>query len=443
MGSRSGEEENLKITKGKRFSGGTHIPDRKELTADIPIEIMPSPDIVVISLSQHIGKPSVPVVNAGDMVSVGQLIAAEGGFVGANVYSSVSGKVAAIEERYNPNGTKSNYIVIENDKNDWSAQPLPEMEDKTAGSILQRIRLAGIVGMGGAGFPAAVKLMPKQAVDCLIINGAECEPYLTCDYRLMKEKTDEIHTGIMLLAKALKVNKVYIGIERNKPDCIKAFSEYDDITVVDLKKRYPMGSEKHLIYSCTGRKVGLGKLPADAGAVVQNVATAYAVYEAVELNKPLYERVMTVSGKGIIHPKNLLVRNGTPLDMIITYCGGMRDDSAMMIAGGPMMGPTMLSSNLYTTKTTSGLLVTTSDEVDMSGPTPCINCGRCAEACPMRLQPMLIDFYAQANDFEKAAKYGGVKNCINCGTCAYVCPAKRSIVQSITLSKKKLAEGGK
>lgn len=433
----------MKVLKGKFFSGGTHIPDRKNLTADLPIETMPSPDIVAISLSQHIGKPSVPVVNVGDVVSVGQLIAEEGGFVGANIYSSVSGVVTTIEERYNPNGTKSNYIVIQNDKNDWSAAPLPDIGERTPDNILQRIRLAGIVGMGGAGFPTAVKLAPKQKVDCLVINGAECEPYLTCDYRLMKEKTDEIHTGIMLLAKALRVDKIYVGIERNKPDCIQAFSQYDDLTVVSLKKRYPMGSEKHLIFSCTGRKVGLGKLPADAGAVVQNVATAYAVYEAVELNKPLYERVMTVSGKGVLHPKNLLVKNGTPLDMIINFCGGMRDNSVMMIAGGPMMGPTMLSSNLYTTKTSSGLLVTVDDEVDLSEPSPCINCGRCAEACPMRLQPMLIDFYAQASDFEKAAKYGGVKNCISCGTCAYVCPAKRSIVQSIMLSKKKLAEGGK
>jgi len=433
----------LKIQSGKHFFGGTHIPDNKKLTADLPIEDMPAPDVVAISLSQHIGKPSVPLVNVGDLVSVGQPIAEEGGFVGANIYSSVSGKVLAIEERFNPNGSKSNYIVIENDKNNWTASPLPEPEEKTPQAILDRIRLAGIVGMGGAGFPTAVKLSPKQEVDCLIINGAECEPYLTCDYRLMKEKTAEVKRGIDLLATALGVKKIFIGIENNKPDCIELFSAFENLTVVRLKKRYPMGSEKHLIYSCTGRKVPVKKLPADAGCVVQNVATAYAVYEAVDLNKPLYERVMTVSGNGVIHPKNLRVKLGTPFDKIIDFCGGMTDDAAMMIAGGPMMGPTLLSTDYYTTKTTSGLLILKPEEISLSEPNNCINCGRCAEACPMRLQPMLIDFYTQAHDYDKAAKYGGVRNCINCGTCAYVCPAKKSLVQSIALCKKKLAEGGK
>lgn len=411
------------------------------MTADLPIEEMPAPDVVAISLSQHIGRPSVPIVEVGEQVFMGQPIAEEGGFVGANIYSSVSGKVLALEERYNVNGTKSTYIVIENDKNYYVSEKLPDTGEKSATNILNRIRLAGIVGMGGAGFPTAVKLSPKTQVDCLVINGAECEPYLTCDYRLMKEKTQEVYKGIKYLATALNVTKIYIGIENNKPDCIELFSHFDDLTVVSLKKRYPMGSEKHLIYSCTGRKVPLGKLPADAGCVVQNVATALAVYEAVDLNKPLYERVMTVSGEGILHPKNILVKNGTPFDKIIEFCGGMKEDTAMMIAGGPMMGPTMLSSDLYTTKTTSGLLIVKAKEIDLTPPNPCINCGRCAEACPMRLQPMLIDFYTQAHDYEKAAKYGGVKNCINCGTCAYVCPAKRAIVQSIGICKKKLAEG--
>lgn len=432
----------MKILNGKRFAGGTHAPDRKSYTSDLPIERMPSPDVVAISLAQHIGKPSVPVVNVGDAVSRGQLIGSEGGFVGANIYSSVSGKVIALEERCNPNGTKSTYVVIENDKNDYST-PLPDMGERTSENILARIRLAGIVGMGGAGFPTAVKLAPTKKADCLIINGAECEPYLTCDYRLMTEKTEEIHQGILLLAKALGAENIYIGIENNKPDSIERFSRFDDVKVVRLKKRYPMGSEKHLIFSCTGRKVPVGKLPADAGCVVSNVATAFAVYEAVELNKPLYERVMTVSGKGVVYPKNLLVKNGTPFDKIIEFCGGMRDSAAMLIAGGPMMGPTIISTDLYTSKTTSGLIVAESDEIDIAPPTPCINCGRCADACPMRLQPMLIDFYTQAGDYEKAARYGGVKDCINCGSCAFVCPAKRAIVQSITLCKKKLAEGGK
>ncbi len=398
---------------------------------------------MAISLSQNIGRPSIPLVQVGDPVTVGQLIASEGGFVGSNVYSSVSGTVQAIEERFNPNGTKSTYVIIENDGNDYAHELLEPLKEITKESVLGRIRTAGIVGMGGAGFPTAVKLSPKQKVDTLVINGAECEPYLTCDYRLMIERTAEVYRGIKLLALALGVERICLGIESNKPDCIKLFSAYSDIQVVRLKKRYPMGSEKHLIYSCIGRKVPCGKLPADAGAVVSNIATAYAVYEAVDLNKPLYERVVTVSGNGVVSPRNLLIKIGTPLDKVIDYCGGLKDNAAMMVAGGPMMGPTMLSTDLYTTKTSSGLLALTDKEVHVGDPTPCINCGRCAEACPMRLQPMLIDFYTQAHDYEKAAKFGGVKDCISCGTCAYVCPAKRSIIQSITLCKKKLAEGQK
>ena len=430
----------MKAKKGKFFTRGAHVLDKKYLSMDNPIEIMEAPDIVSIALRQHIGKSAVCVVNKGDYVYEGQLIGREDGYVSANVYSSVSGTVMGVEKRPDVNGNVGEYVVIENDKH-YVKSYLEPMTDKSGEAIKARIREAGIVGMGGAGFPTAVKLSPSVKVDTLVINGAECEPYLTCDYRLMIEKTEEVIKGIKLLARALDVKNVVVGIERNKPKAIELFEKDDDLSVVSLKKVYPMGGEKQLIYCCTGRKVPVGKLPSDAGCVVQNIATAYAVYEAVELNKPLYERVMTVSGKGAIHAKNLLVKNGTPFSAIRENCGA-KESVAMFVNGGPMMGPAMISTDIYTTKTASGFLMLDEKEADICEPNPCINCGRCADACPMHLLPMTIDFYTQAGDYEKADKLGGVRNCISCGCCAYVCPAKRALVQSITLCKQKLNEKG-
>lgn len=430
----------MKARKGKFFSRGIHVPDNKELSRDVPIEVMEAPDIVAISVQQHIGKPSIPVVSVGEEVLMGQLIAKEAGYIGANVYSSVSGVVMGIEKRQNVMGVTSDHIVIENDKHYRKTElsPLPDREPAT---IKSRIREAGIVGMGGAGFPTDVKLSPKTPVDTLVINAAECEPYLTCDFRLLIEKPDEVAAGIRLLAKALSVTNIFVGIEANKPEAIALFEKYDDLQVVVLKKAYPMGSEKHLIYCCTGRKVPTGKLPADAGCVVQNVATAFAVYEAVERNKPLYERLMTVSGRGCVHPKNLLVKTGTTYSAIRENCVA-KEDASMFVAGGPMMGPAMISTDVYTTKTSSGFLMLLPSEIAQSFPTPCINCGACADACPMNLLPMQIDFYTQAGKYEEAAKYGGVNDCISCGCCVYVCPAKRAITQSIALCKQKLREKG-
>ena len=428
----------MKARKGKFFSKGIHIRDNKEFSRDNPIEVMEAPDIVAISVQQHIGKPSIPVVNVGDEVLMGQLIAKEAGFIGANVFSSVSGTVMGIEKRPNVNGVMGDYVVINNDHH-YREMTLPDMPDREPATIKARIREAGIVGMGGAGFPTDVKLSPRTPVDTLVINAAECEPYLTCDFRLMMEKTDEVAQGIRLIAKALNVTKIIVGIEINKPEAIAEFEKCEDMEIVGLKKAYPMGSEKHLIYSCTGRKVPVGKLPADAGCVVQNVATAYAVYEAVEKNKPLYERVMTVSGRGAVHHKNLLVKTGTSFGAIMEDCG-VKDGVTMFVAGGPMMGPAMASTDVYTTKTTSGFLLMLPEEVDESSPTPCINCGACADVCPMNLLPMQIDFYTLSGNYDLAAKYGGVLNCISCGCCAYVCPAKRALTQSIALCKQKLNE---
>lgn len=417
---------------------GVALSDKKAATKDLPIQAIPAPDTVAICMSQHIGKPAQPVVQAGDAVLKGQLIARADGPVSANIYSSVSGTVKSVETRKDDRGASAQYVVVQNDKQD-NAAFLPPLAEKTKEHILERIREAGIVGLGGAAFPTYVKMTPRTPVDALVINGAECEPYLTCDYRLMVEKYAELLQGIRYLALALGVDKIYIGIEENKPDCIERFAGEEDIVTVPLHERYPMGSEKHLIYSCTGRKVPCGKLPADAGCVVQNVATAYAVYEAVELGKPLFERVLTVSGGAVQQPQNLLVPNGTAFSYILDYCG-VDDSCAMIVDGGPMMGVAVADRNVVTKKATSGLLALTKAETDGSAPTPCVSCGRCARACPMHLMPMDIDFYTQNEDYEGARDWGGVLNCIECGSCAYVCPAKRPIVQSVRLAKAKLRE---
>lgn len=428
--------------KGKFFSRGVHIADMKFISKDCPIRTLQAPETVSIALQQHIGKPAVPVVAVDDSVHCGQLIAKADGFVSANVYSSVTGKVTAIEKRKNTRGGTDTHIVIQRDTqaDEKDFMPLAPLKELTKESIVARIAEAGIVGMGGAGFPSSVKLCPQSPVDTLIINAAECEPYLTCDYRLMIEKTDELVKGFRLISKALGVNHIIVGIEKNKPDAIDLFEKYSDLDVVVLRKRYPMGSEKHLIYCCTGRKVPPAKLPADVGCVVQNIATAYAVYEAVELNKPLYERVVTVSGECVQSPANLIVKFGTNFDYIIQNCNGVKGDLGMIICGGPMMGATLLNTDYYTKKTDSGLLLLPKSTVAISNPTNCISCGSCAKVCPMHLMPMDIDFYTQAGDYQSAKTKGGVLNCIECGSCAYVCPANRALVQSIQLCKKKLRE---
>ncbi len=430
----------MKARKGKYFFRGVKVPDKKYLSMDIPIVEMETPDFVAIDLGQHIGKPSECAVTVGQNVRQGELIAKSSAYVGADIFSSVSGTVRSVEMRPNAHGALHQFVIIENDGH-YEKVFLPDMPEKTPQAIVRRISEAGVVGMGGAGFPTAVKLSPKTKTDILIINGAECEPYLTCDYRLMIEKTDEVARGIRYLATACEASHIIVAIEENKPKAIALFEKYDDFDVVILRKKYPMGSEKHLIYCATGRKVPPGKLPADVGCVVQNVATAYATYEAVDKNKPLYERVMTVSGEGILYPHNLLVKNGTNYKSVLNFCGGIKEDASVVIAGGPMMGAALLSTDLYTRKTDSGLTVLQRGDDLVQEPSPCIRCGACASVCPMKLLPMTIDFYTLAGDYEKADKLGGVNSCISCGSCAYVCPAKRPLVQSITLCKTKLKGG--
>ncbi len=419
------------------FPRGVHVPDNKYLTSAKRIETMPAPEKVYISLSQHIGKPSEVAVNVGDRVKKGQLIGKEVGFISASVYSSVSGTVTEIKNISTPLNTAC-YVVIQNDGLD-EEEFLPPIDKNDPHAIMDRVRQAGIVGLGGAGFPTYVKMATDEKIDVVLINGAECEPYLTCDHRMMLEETDGVIKGAKYIAKALNCQTIIIGIEENKQDAIQKLGAYEGVKVIPLKKKYPQGSEKQLIYACTKRAVQPGKLPASQGVCVFNVQTAFQTYEAVEFNIPLYERVMTVTGKGIKEPKNLWVRNGTPYSEIVAYCGGLTDSAAKVIAGGPMMGKIMPSLDGYTKKTDSGLLIEDKTEVCLAEPSPCINCGRCAKVCPMHLMPMYIDLYTQTGNFERADYYGAT-NCFECGTCAYVCPAKRDLVGSVQLCKRKLRE---
>ncbi|MBR2988293.1 MAG: electron transport complex subunit RsxC [Clostridia bacterium] len=312
-------------------------------------------------------------------------------------------------------------------------------------SIRERLAVAGIVGMGGAGFPTAVKVSPKTPAECLLINGAECEPYVTCDTRVMVEKTAEFVDGVKLLMTASGVNKGYIAIEDNKSQAIESVKKYieeneiEGVEVVSLKTRYPQGSEKHIIKSVTGKTVRIGSLPSSVGVIVDNVHTALSTHYAVREGKPLYERVTTVTGGGINQPKNLWIKTGTSYADLIAHCGGEKDNVIKLISGGPMMGFAVSGADYSATKTTGCVLLLTSSEAETPKPGPCINCGRCQSVCPMRLMPMFIDACAQSGDLDGAVKYG-LNGCIECGSCSYVCPAKRTLVQSFKLAKKKLRE---
>lgn len=431
----------MSIRKGLNYPYGIHVPDKKCLTCDKTIENMPTPEKVYVCMSQHIGAPAIPVVKVGDVVSKGDMVGQASGVISANVFSSICGTVVGIEEIVNALGQKLTYVVIENDNREQETL-FEDIADFEPNTLIERIRLAGIVGLGGAGFPTAVKLSPKTQLDVLIINGAECEPYLNCDYRLMLERADDIYKGIKYAARALKINKIIVGIEANKPEAVKAFERFDDLDVVVLKKQYPMGSEKHLIYCTTKRKVPCGKMPFDVGVCVQNIKTMIACYEAIELNKPLTETVMTVSGEGVKEPKNLKVALGTPFSSLVEYCGGISEQTVKLVAGGPMMGKALIGLNHYTRKTDSGLLCLKREETSLDNATNCINCGKCAKNCPMRLMPMYIESYTLAGDYKNAEKYGAM-NCIECGSCAFNCPAKRALVQSISRAKAMIKEAKK
>lgn len=428
------------------FKGGVHPHYNKELTNRLPIERMPVPDEVVIPLSQHTGAPCEPIVKAGDEVKLGQKIGEAKGFVSVPVHSSVSGKVKAVEPRMHPSGRFVNSVVIENDHLDTldeSVKPKGDLEDLSADDIKNIIKEAGIAGMGGAAFPTHVKLSlpPDKSVDTVIINGAECEPYLTCDHRLMVEHPEMIVFGLRAILKALGVKRGYIAIEINKPDAIeameKAASGIDGVEVVRLATKYPQGGEKQLIKAVTGREVPSGGLPADVGVVVDNVGTSHAIARAIKEGMPLVERIVTVTGQAVKNPKNLLVRIGTMLKDLVEYCGGFNGEPGKLITGGPMMGITQFTLELPVIKGTSGILILPEELTKPEKIRPCTRCAKCVDVCPMNLMPLFISAYALNNDFNTAEKYHAL-DCIECGSCSYICPCNRPLVESIRLAKREI-----
>jgi len=424
--------------------GGIHPPENK-LTDDRPVVVLPLPHTVTVTISQHIGAPAVPVVAKGDMVRTGQVIAAAKGFVSANVHSPVSGTVARVEPVVDTTGYRQTAIVIEASGDEWAdGIDLSTTLDKdirlSREEIVARCLECGIVGMGGATFPTHVKMgIPSgKRCDLLIINGVECEPFLTSDHRLMLEKGEEVLTGVSALMKALNVNKAVIGIEINKPDAIENLTTmatgFEGITIQPLKVKYPQGGEKQLIKAICGREVPSGKLPLDVNVVVQNVATAYAVYEAVQKNKPLVERIVTVTGDGLSNPGNFKVRIGTPVSALIEAAGGMPGDTGKVINGGPMMGKALADINAPVTKGTSGVVLFHDKTSRRAEVTPCIRCTKCTYVCPMGLEPWMLAASAERGMYDRVEK-GKVTDCIECGSCAYTCPAKRPLLDYIRLGK--------
>lgn len=441
--------ENQKIAMLKTFPrGGIHPPENK-ISAREAIRALPLPAQVVVPLSQHIGAPAVTEVAKGDKVVVGQMIAKAGGFVSAPVHSPVSGTVIAVDAAPNGSGVKVPSVTIAVEGDEWlpginRTESLAVRCELSREEIVARISAAGIVGMGGATFPTHVKLSPPpgKTAEFLIINGVECEPYLTSDHRVMLERTSRVVVGIGILARAMGVRKTYIGIESNKPDAIAEMRrtvaelarELPDMEVVALKVRYPQGGEKQLIAAITGRQVPSMALPIDVGCVVQNVGTALAVYEAVQKNKPLIERVVTVTGKSLAKPSNFLVRIGTPVSALIEAAGGLPADSGKVIGGGPMMGRAMSNIDAPVTKGTSGILVMNEKEAARYTETECIKCGKCLTVCPMNLQPYLLSKLAQKKIWDQM-EAGAVVDCIECGSCAYACPARVPLLDWIRLGK--------
>lgn len=429
--------------KRKTFKGGAHPYDGKKMSRECPIEILNPGGTLVYPLSQHIGAMAKPLVKAGDRVLVGQKIAEKGGFISANIHSSVSGTVKAIEKRLVATGGMVDSIIVENDGMYEEAAPIfsGNPDELSKDEIIKIIEEAGIVGMGGAGFPTNVKLSPKNAdiIDSIIVNGAECEPYLTSDYRRMVEQTDKLVKGLKIVLKIFLDAKGYFGIEDNKPEAIeallKATENEDRIEVVPLKTKYPQGGERSMIYAVTGRKINSKMLPADVGCIVHNVDTIYAIYNAVYNGKPLIERIVTITGDAVSTPKNFQVRIGTSFRELIDAAGGFTTEPEKIISGGPMMGFSFFNIDVPVVKGSSSLLAFIKDDVSHEEPSACIRCGRCAAACPEHLLPMKLAALAGQNEPEEFKKLGGME-CVECGCCSYVCPAKRQVTQSVRSMKK-------
>ena len=424
------------------FKGGVHPNDGKSLSKDQAIQNAVAGDKLYFSVSQHIGAPAKPIVEKGDHVLRGQMIAEAGGFVSAPVFSSVSGTVTGIEKMRMPAGNLMDCIVVENDKkNEEIEYESADWHSLSKDEILDRIKKAGVVGMGGAGFPTHVKLSPKDpdAIDFIQVNGAECEPYLTSDYRMMMEHPDRVAEGLRIMLSLFPHARGQICIENNKMDCVekmqKATAGDPDIEVHVMKTKYPQGAERMLIYANTGRSINSSMLPADAGCIVDNIATVAAVYDAVALGKPLMERIVTVTGDAANHPGNYLTPTGMLFSELIDQAGGLKEGYEKLISGGPMMGFSVFTTQIPVTKTSGGILAMMKDEVAASEPSACINCGRCVSACPEHLIPTRLSVYADHNEKERFMENDGME-CCECGSCTFVCPAKRQLAQSIKSMRK-------
>jgi len=428
--------------------GGVH-PQEHKLTADIPTKEAALPKAAVFPLGQHIGAPARPVVKRGDKVKVGTLIAEANGFVSAPIYSSVSGTVAKIDTSIDATGYRQPVIIINVEGDEWEegidrSSELESMEahpELTAEEIIERIKIAGITGMGGASFPTFIKLCPPPTAkaECIIVNAVECEPYITADYRLMMEHAAEILVGLKLLMKAAKVEKGYIGIEENKPKAIQLLteltSEDSQITIVPLEMKYPQGGEKQLVDAVIGRQVPAPPaIPVNVGAIVQNVGTVFAVYQAVMKHKPLFERYTTVTGEHIKQPGNFLVRMGTPFKDLIAACGGLPEGDNKVLAGGPMMGKSVISLEVPVTKGTNSITVLTDADAHRKPIEPCIRCGKCVEVCPMGLEPYLLATLSAFKHYERLEQED-VVSCISCGSCQFTCPSHRPILDNILQGK--------
>lgn len=424
--------------------GGVHPPENK-ITANAAIEFLPIPSSVIIPVTQHIGAPAAIIVNKGDYVRTGQKIAESKGFVSTNIHSSVSGKVNKIDSVIDTSGYKQPAVFIDVDGDEWvetidrSNEIITEV--KLSGEeIIKKCLESGIVGLGGATFPSHVKLtVPSdKKCDVLIINGVECEPYLTSDHRLMLEKGEEVLIGVTILMKALKVDKALVGIENNKTDAINHLTKlatiFPGITVHALKVKYPQGAEKQLIKALINREVPSGRLPLDVGTVVHNVGTAYAVYEAVQKNKPLFERVVTITGKSLSRPGNYFVRIGTPVSWLIEAAGGMPEDTGKIVSGGPLMGKAINNPDVPVVKGTSGVILFPKAESERMEISRCIRCAKCIKACALNLEPYLLMTLSEKGLFERA-EHERITDCMECGSCSYTCPAGRPLLDYIRLGK--------
>ena len=428
--------------------GGIH-PEENKITAEMATQVAALPKQAIFPLSQHIGAPTKAVVKKGDKVKVGTLIAEAGGFVSAPIYSSVSGTVFKVDTAIDATGYRVPAIIINVEGDEWEEtidrsdklETLEAHPELTPEEIVERIKVAGVTGMGGAGFPTFIKLCPPPTAkaECVIINAVECEPYITSDYRLMMEHADEILVGLNLLMKAAKVEKGYIGIETNKPQAIELLTEKTAndprIEVVPLKQRYPQGGEKQLVDAVIRRQVPAPPaIPVNVGAIVQNVGTAFAVYQAVMKRKPLFERYTTVTGKRLANPGNYLVRMGTPMKDLIEACGGMPEGDNKLLAGGPMMGKALTSTEVPVCKGTNSVTIISDDEARRKPAQPCIRCAKCVSACPMGLEPFLLATASSMHNWEKV-EAEDITSCIECGSCQFTCPSHRPILDNIRLGK--------